>query len=245
MSLFRKEEEKEFYGTTYKLKQLTGTIGARILMRLLKIFSSGANSLGELLQQPAVIQMLSMYMATNLVINDSVMDDLPSNIKTKLHDLKGQEFTDTGGLEAVLADVLEEQEYIVYSQTIIEKAAGDSAPDLSTIVGLSGQLLKLLNEIIHNIDADEFDGLLNDIINRSVIRYRLEGSEKFQPWKNVNNDYAFDEFFAGNYHAMLELFAYLVLFNYGESLIMLKKNQILEWTAPFLDKLKKQPVTDS
>lgn len=234
----RKEEERNIYGTKYKIRQLPATIGARLLMRITKVFFKGAGSLSDVLQNEQVKSIIESFFTDSLVINDLVLEDLPPDIKAKLQPLKGQTLEDIDVVHEALLKHLSKSETKEYYPQICKKAAFSSTPEFSQILSISGHLIQLIGDIVNNVDPDEFDGLLSELINKSVIRYRPAKEEEYKKWLNNNNDYAFDDHFAGRYNEMIELFVYLILFNYAESLIMLKKNQILSYLNTWMEKLK-------
>lgn len=220
-------------------------MGARLLIKITKIFFKGAGSLSDILQQESVKQIISKFFTGELLIDNSVLSDLPDEIKNKLKSLIGQSFDDVVTLRDALLNFLSPDEVDKYHLIICQKAAIVSTPDFTSILSISGHVIELIQGIVDKVDPDEFDGLISEMINHSVIRYRPEKADEFKHWINKNNDYAFDEFFAGRYHEMIELFVYLVLFNYGESVVMLKKNQILAYFQPFLDKIMKPKTAES
>ena len=234
----RQEEEITIYGTEYKIKQLPATTGARLLIQIIKVFFTGAGSLSNILQDERVKKIIETFFTNSLLISDLVMEDLPADVKNKLQPLKGQTLTDVGAIKEALSLHLSKDEVEKYYLPICKKAAFSSTPEFSEILSITGHLLEFIKEVVHTLDPDEFDSLLSNLINKSIIRYRPEKEEKYKKWLNANGDFAFDDHFAGRYNEMLELFVYLILFNYAESLIMLKKNQILSWLNTYLEKLK-------
>lgn len=241
----RTEKDITVCGTEYRVRQLPGTTGARILLKILKVFFNGAESFADLLENTHVKEIIETFFTTSLVINDIVFEDLPASVKQKLKSVSGQTFPDVESLHEGLKPLLSEVELEKYYLQISRKAAFTSTPEFSQILSMTGHVLTLLKDIIHRIDEDDLDDLLTGLINNSVIRYTPASEEKTTKWLNAENNYAFDNQFAGNYNEMLELFVYLVLFNYAESFIMLKKNQILEWLKPWLDKLKPTPEQET
>jgi len=240
----RKEEEINVHGTEYKIKQLPGTAGARIGARLAKIFFSGAGAVGDIMQDERVKELIGQFFKSSLKITDAVFEDLPPQIRTKLESLKNKEYSDTIELREELSELLSEDERDKYAEIIALKAITGSNNDFSTIISGLGKFVELLKNMIHEVNPDEFEAILSDMINKSVIRYRPQGNEKFEPWINREQNYAFDDHFAGRYGEMLELFVYLALWNYAESLIMLKKNQISTYLQPYLGMLKPEETPE-
>lgn len=241
---FRKEEEITLYGSTYKVKQLAGTTGARILLQLTRLIMKGAGSISDLLQNENVKKIIKSFFTDELKLSPDVLAILPPEIEKKLMPLLDKVYPSSQELKTALSQYLSAQELDKYYLKIVPKAALSSTPEFSTILSASGHLLILIRDIIITIDLDEFDDLFSGLINRSVIRYQPAGQEKFIKWQTTEG-YAFDDCFAGNYNQMLELFVYLALFNYAESIIMLKKNQILSYLQPYLKKLKPEEETKS
>ena len=241
----RKEEEIELYGTQYKIKQLVSTLGTRLMVRLVKLSFKGAGSLSEILKNEQVKEIVQKFFSNAIIISDVVLDDLPPDIKAKLQPLKGMALDNIEEIELALSEYLSKDEAKKYSLQICKRGASSSTPEFSEILSFSGHLLQLIRDIILTVDPDEFDDLLSTIVNKSILRYRPANEEEYRKWLNENGDYAFDDHFSGNYNEMLELFVYLVLFNYAESFILLKKNRILSYLNIYLEKLKPKEETKS
>lgn len=239
----RKEQDINVHGTEYRVKHLPATIGAGLFAQISKLFFSGAGAVGDLLQDDRVKELFQKFFTSSLVISDVVLEDLPPQIKAKLQPLKGEKYPGVAEIIDALSENLSKEEVEKYYGVIAEKAAVSSNPDFSSILSVAGHLLELLKSVLHKIDPEEFAYLLASLINNSVIRYRPEGEEKFRRWINKENNYAFDDHFAGRYGELLELFVYLALFNYADSVIMLKKNQISTYIKPYLDMLKPKAET--
>jgi len=233
----RKEEEVEIYGYTYKVKQLSATKGSLLLLKLSRLIFAGAGSLGELLEKPEVKKLIDSFFSNDFIITDEVLALLPSDVSPKLLQLKGQVFSGTDDLKAELETLLSADEMSQHFVMISMKSAvGKDSSD--SIVSISSQLLQLVRDIMINMDEDIFTSLLSNMINESVLRCRGVGKEKWDLWLHPTAQiYIFDDHFAGRYNAMLELFVFLLIFNYAESFLMLKKNQISKFLRPILDKL--------
>ena len=239
----RKEQDIKIQGTEYRIKHLPATIGAGLFAQISKLFFSGAGAVGDLLQDNQVKEVFQKFFTSSLAIGDVVLEDLPPKIKQKLQPLKDKVFEGVAEIIEALSKHLSKEETEKYYGVIAEKAAVSSNPDFSSILSLAGHLLELLKGIIHKIDPEELSHLLGSLINNSVIRYRPEGEKEFKTWINRENNYMFDDHFSGRYGEMLELFVYLALWNYADSIIMLKKNQILTHLQPYLDMIKPKPET--
>ncbi len=241
----RKEEEIEIYGTEYKVKQLTATVGTRLMIRLVKLFSKGAGSLSDILQNEQVKEIVQKFFTNEIIINDLVLEVLPSDIKAKLQLIKGAELPNIEAVIVTFSKYMSEDEAKKYALQVCQTSASSSTPEFSEILSFSGHLLQLLRDIILTVDPDEFDDILFNLINPSILRYRPANQDEFRKWLNDNGDYAFDEHFSGNYNEMLELFVYLILFNYAESFILLKKNRILSYLNIYLKKMNPKKETKS
>ena len=232
----RKEKSVEIYGTTYKIKQLAASKGAITLVRILRLFFSGAGSLGEILQRPEVQELMSGMFANQFVISEAVLSQLPAEISVKLTNIKDQVYQNVGAVREALQPLLSPEEFEHCYMFVCQKAA-QPKDEAASMISVSSYALQLLYDIIDKIDEEKFERLLSDLINNSVIRYHVTGTEEHRKWLTESGIPVFDEHFAGRYNEMIELFVYLIIFNYAESLIMLKKNQILTHLRPILDKI--------
>jgi len=236
----RKEESVEICGITYKVKQLAASKGAVTLVRILRLFFSGAGSLGEILQRPEIKKLISGLSSSKFVFDNIVLSQLPDEIGIKLTGIKDQVYQNVAEVREALTPLLSSEEFEQYYAfiCIIAPQAKDAA---FVQISLFSHVLQLVSDIIMKIDEIEFERLLFDLINNSMIRYRVAGKEEYIKWLTESGLSVFDEHFAGRYNEMLELFVYLIIFNYGESLIMLKKNQISTHLQPILDKIMPKP----
>lgn len=238
----RKEENKDIYGTEYKIKQLPATQGNRLMIRLTKLITSGAGALKDLLENPLVKKIIEEYFTESLIINEMVLSALPEDMSLKIKSLSGQTFKDVVELKKALDKHLSPDEVQKHHLRICQLSAQTGTPEFKDLISISGYFLALFQGIIDKVDPEEYDAIVADMINLSVQRYKPEGQEKAIQWYNsAGQFYEFDDHFAGNYHEMMELFVYLVLFNYAESLKLVKKNRIPDYLRTYLSDPKKQP----
>jgi hypothetical protein len=228
-----KEEEKQIQNTIYKIKQLPASKGWLYLLKLSRLVFSGANSLSEILQRPEIQELFGNLSSNNFEITEELLAKLSPSIAEKLQSLKNQAY--------LSMDLF--QNALLTMQAAIPKDEGNAN------ISISSHILKFVSSLMLDLDAEALSIYIEEMINSSVQRYSYHrsGEGMWVNWKHESEGiYAFDNHFAGRYNEMLELFVYLLIFNYAESFLMIKKNQIMNDLRPILDKLipKLSPLTD-
>lgn len=240
-----KEEEKQIQNTIYKIKQLPASKGWLYLLKLSRLVFSGANSLSEILQRPEVQELFGNISSNNFEITEELLAKLSPNIAEKLQGLKDQAYLSIGLFQNALLSALSDEEFAQFS-VILTMQAAVAKDEGNANISMSGHILKFVSNLILDLDAEALSAYIEEMINSSAQRYR-EGEGQWIDWKHESERiYAFDNHFAGRYNEMLELFVYLLIFNYAESFLMIKKNQIMNDLRPILDKLipKLNSLTD-
>jgi hypothetical protein len=240
-----REEEKKIQNTLYKIKHLPASKGWLYLLKLSRLVFSGANSLSEILQRPEVQKLFGNLSSNNFEITEKLLAKLSPNIAEKLQGLKNQVYLSIDLFQSALLSALSDEEFSQFSVMLTMQAAV-ARDESNANISISSHILQFVSSLMLDLDAEALSLYIEQMINSSVQRYR-EGEGQWTSWKHEGEKiYAFDNHFAGRYNEMLELFVYLLIFNYAESVLMIKKNQIMNDLRPILDQLipKLDPSTD-
>lgn len=234
----RQEKEIPIGATTYKVKQLPATVGMRINLQLTKLVAGALEAISNIAEKNQIKKLIENYFGDELTVSAGKLTAaLPEPVAAKLADLDGQTYADAAEFGEALKNKLDADELKAHRAEIIKATAVDAIPDLSSLLSATHELGGLIKDVVMVLDEDQIMDLMEKLINGSVIRYTPETEGRSRDWIDDRGQTAFDEHFGGNYNELLELFVFLIIFNFAESYLALKKNKVLTYITPYLAKL--------